>query len=337
MKDNFVDYVKIYFTSGKGGAGAVGFRREKHVPEGGPDGGDGGKGGDVYIRGASQLWTLLDLKYRKYIKAEKGENGRGARQTGKSGEDMILDVPLGTIARDADTGREIGEINFEGEQLLLVPGGRGGLGNWHFRSSMNQTPDRAQPGEPAIERTVILELKLLADVGLVGFPNAGKSTLLSVLSAAKPEIADYPFTTLKPNLGVVRYKEYQSFIMADIPGLIEGASLGKGLGTQFLRHVERNSVLLFMIAVDEEDVARAYEILSHELAEHDEILTHKPRVIALTKCDLLPGIERNVEELRALLPPGLPVVPISSITGQGLDALKDALWERLTPIAQNGF
>lgn len=329
MKHNFVDYVKIYFTSGKGGAGAVSWRREKFVPFGGPDGGDGGNGGSIYLRGNKQMWTLLDLKYRKFIKAEAGEPGKGARRNGKTGKDIILDVPLGVVVKDAETLQEIGEITDDEQKLLVLPGGKGGLGNWHFRSSVNQTPEYAQPGEPARELAVIIELKLLADVGLVGFPNAGKSTLLSVLTTARPQIADYPFTTLVPNLGIVKYKDFNSFVMADIPGIISGASEGRGLGTQFLRHIERNSILLFLIAVDCEDIAEEYRILDYELNQYDSELSLKPRVIAVTKCDLLPGLERTEDEVRTALPKDVPVLLISSITGQGLEELRETLWQIL--------
>jgi GTP-binding protein len=324
---SFVDYVKIYFTSGAGGAGAVSWRREKFVDMGGPDGGDGGQGGSIIVRGNAQLWTLLDLKYRKFIKAEPGQKGSGQRCAGRAGKDEVLEVPIGTVVKEADTERPLGEITKHGQELVLLKGGRGGLGNWHFRSSTNQTPDRAQPGEPAQELTAVLELKVLADVGLVGFPNAGKSTLLSVLTAAKPAIADYPFTTIVPNLGIVRYRDYNSFVMADIPGIIEGAHLGKGLGVRFLRHVERNAVLLFMVPVTAEDVKKQYQILLDECAQYNPVLLEKPRVLAITQCDLDPdGTAQKKIKRRKW---DVPLHCISSVTGQGLDELKDRLWDMI--------
>lgn len=324
MKSNFVDYVKIYFSSGAGGAGAVSWRREKYVPRGGPDGGDGGRGGNIILRGNKQLWTLLDLKYRKFIKAENGEPGKGKKMNGRNGKDEVLEVPVGVVIKNAETGEIIGEITEDGQELLLLPGGRGGLGNWHFRSPTNQVPDYAQPGEPGKELCAIIELKLLADVGLVGFPNAGKSTLLSVLTAAKPEIADYPFTTLVPNLGIVKYREFYSFVMADIPGIIEGASQGKGLGTLFLRHIERNSVLLFLIPVTSEDIDREYQILCNELGAYEPELLHKKRVVALTKSDLL--TEKEEKELQQKYP---DFIIISAVAQKNLDKLNDLLWQKL--------
>lgn len=324
----FVDYVKIYFKSGKGGGGAVSWRREKFVPKGGPNGGDGGEGGSIYVRGNRQLWTLLDLKYRKYITAEDAGNGQDNNKKGKNGADIILDVPLGTVLIDAETEEYIGEITEEGEQLLLVKGGRGGKGNTFFKTATHQAPDFSQPGGDPVERVVVMELKVLADVGLVGFPNAGKSTLLSVLSEAKPKIADYPFTTLVPNLGIVRYKDFQSFVMADIPGIIEGASEGKGLGTQFLRHIERNSVLLFMIAADCDSIAKEYEILLNEIDQFNPELMDKPRLLAITKSDLLDkeletALKKEVKKLK------VPSIFISAITQTNINALKDTLWKMI--------
>ncbi len=325
---NFIDYVKINCRSGAGGAGSRHFRREKHVPKGGPDGGDGGRGGHIMLRGNSQLWTLLHLKYRKHIKAEDGTAGEGGRRTGQQGEDVILDVPLGTIVRDPETGEKIAEITEEEQEVILFPGGRGGLGNAHFKTSTLQAPQYSQPGESGQEAWVVLELKLLADVGLVGFPNAGKSTLLSVLSAARPEIADYPFTTLVPNLGVVAYRDYKSFVMADIPGIIEGASQGKGLGLRFLRHIERNSILLFMVSATSEDVKQEYNTLLHELRAYNPELMDKKRLLAITKTDLLD--EAALADLKANLPKKVPVTFISSVTQTGLDQLKDMIWQNLT-------
>jgi GTPase len=303
------------------------FHRDKHTAKGGPDGGDGGRGGHIIIRGNAQLWTLLHLKYRKHIIAESGQNGSSALKTGATGKDQILEVPLGTIAKDAETGKVIFEITEDGQEKILTPGGRGGLGNWHFKTSTNQAPHYAQPGEPGQEVWNILELKILADVGLVGFPNAGKSTLLSVLSAAKPEIADYPFTTLVPNLGMVSYRDNKSFIMADIPGIIEGASKGKGLGFRFLRHIERNAVLLFLVPADAIDIMNYYEILLNELKEFNPELLQKPRVIAISKSDLLD--EELQEEMRKSLPKDLKVLFISSVVQKGLQELKDALWKAM--------
>jgi len=325
---NFIDYVKINCRSGAGGAGSVHFRREKHTPKGGPDGGDGGRGGHIILKGNAQLWTLLHLKYRKHIKAENGTAGEGGRRSGAQGQDVILEVPLGTIARNPDTGVQLAEITEDGQEIILFPGGRGGLGNDHFKSSTQQAPDYAQPGEPGIEEWVILELKLLADVGLVGFPNAGKSTLLSVLSAAKPEIADYPFTTLVPNLGVVAYRDYKSFVMADIPGIIEGASQGKGLGLRFLRHIERNSVLLFVVPATSEDIRQEYNTLLNELRQYNPELMDKDRLLAISKIDLVDQAE--LARIKDLLPKKLPVTFISAVSHQGLNELKDSIWQRLT-------
>ncbi len=323
---NFVDYVKICCRSGAGGAGSAHLHRDKKTAKGGPDGGDGGRGGHIIIRGNSQYWTLLHLKYRKHIIAENGQSGASALKTGKTGKDEILEVPLGTIAKDAESGKIHFEITEDGQTEILTSGGRGGLGNWHFRSSTNQTPRFAQPGEPGKEEWKILELKLLADVGLVGFPNAGKSTLLSVVSAAKPEIADYPFTTIVPNLGIVAYRDNKSFVMADIPGIIEGASKGKGLGFRFLRHIERNAVLLFMIPADSKDIHNEYKVLLNELKEYNSELLLKPRLLAITKSDLLD--EELVEEIKKDLPE-IPVVFISSVIQKGIPELKDMLWNAI--------
>ena len=327
---NFIDQVKICCRSGPGGNGSVHFRREKFIPKGGPDGGDGGRGGHIILRGNKQLWTLLHLKYRKHVIAGKGNPGAGGNKTGAQGEDVILDVPLGTIAKDAETGEHKLEIIEDGQQAILIPGGRGGLGNNHFKSATNQTPRYAQPGEPGIEEWVILELKILADVGLVGFPNAGKSTLLAAVSAAKPEIADYPFTTLIPNLGVVAYRDYKSFVLADIPGIIEGASRGKGLGLRFLRHIERNATLLFMIPADAIDIKKEYEVLLKELNEYNPELMDKNRILAVSKSDLLDEELKN--EMAGELPDKIPYVFISAITGEGVDRLKDIIWRTLNSI-----
>jgi len=326
VESNFIDYVKFYARSGSGGAGSVHFRREKFVPKGGPDGGDGGTGGSIILKGNSQLWTLLHLKYKKHIKAENGGNGEGNQKFGKHGEDVILEVPIGTVAKNAETGEKLLEILEEGEEKVLLPGGKGGLGNVHFKSSTNQAPRHAQPGVEGIEATIILELKVLADVGLVGFPNAGKSTLLSTVSAAKPEIADYPFTTLVPNLGVVEYRDYKSFVMADIPGIIEGAAEGKGLGNRFLRHIERNSILLFMIPSDADDIKKEYEILMGELEKHNPELIDKDRLLAITKSDLLD--DELIAEMKELLPK-VDTLFISSITNTGIQELKDKIWRLL--------
>lgn len=323
---NFVDYVKIFCRSGKGGAGSIHFRREKFVQKGGPDGGDGGRGGNIYLKGNSQLWTLLHLKYKRHIFAGNGESGGGARCTGKDGEDVYIEVPIGTIARNAETGEVIAEITEHNQAEMIMRGGRGGLGNWNFRTATLQTPRFAQPGEPAEEGYIILELKILADVGLVGFPNAGKSTLLSVVSAAKPKIADYPFTTLVPNVGIVRYHDERSFVMADIPGIIEGAHEGKGLGLRFLRHIERNSMLLFMVPANSDDVITQYEILVNELRMYNPELLEKKRALAITKCDLVDAEQKK--KIARNLPP-IPTVFISSVTGEGIEKLKDILWQNL--------
>lgn len=325
---NFIDYVKINARSGAGGAGAVHFRREKHVPKGGPDGGNGGRGGHIILRGNTQLWTLLHLRYKKHVIASNGKPGEGGMRSGADGQDVILDVPLGTVAKNAETDEVLFEITEEGEERILLPGGRGGLGNENFKTATLQTPRYAQPGEDGQEEWVVLELKVLADVGLVGFPNAGKSTLLSVISAAKPEIGDYPFTTLTPNLGVVSYRDEKSFVMADIPGIIEGASEGKGLGTRFLRHIERNSALLFMIPADSDDIKKEYGILLNELNTHNPELMDKSRMLAITKADMLD--EELMEEMQQELPDGIEAVFISSVTQFGLTELKDALWKTLT-------
>lgn len=334
MAANFIDYVKIYCRSGKGGAGCMHLHRAKYLPKGGPDGGDGGKGGSVILRGNRNLWTLLHLKYQKHIMATDGGKGGQSRSFGKDGEDKIIEVPCGTVVYDGETGEYICEVKEHKEQVVLLKGGRGGLGNWHFRTATNQAPRYAQPGEPAQERTVIMQLKVLADVGLVGFPNAGKSTLLSVVSAAKPEIADYPFTTLTPQLGIVSYRDGRSFCMADIPGIIEGAAEGKGLGLRFLRHIERNAVLLFMVPATSKDIIAEYEILLHELEKYNPELLTKARILAVTKCDLL-RVDEEGKELPAIdykklsKKLGIEVLPISSIAGLGIDELKDALWTEL--------
>jgi GTP-binding protein len=327
MRSNFVDYVKIHCKSGNGGRGSAHFRREKYIPKGGPDGGDGGRGGHVIARGNRQLWTLLHLKYTKHIKAEHGVAGSGNQKSGSIGEDAYIDVPLGTIIRDPETEEQLYEITEEGEEYIIMRGGRGGLGNAHFKTSTNQTPRYAQPGEDLEEDWRILELKVLADVGLVGFPNAGKSTLLSVVSAAKPEIADYAFTTLTPNLGIVAYRDNQSFVMADIPGIIEGAAEGKGLGVRFLRHIERNSVLLFMVPADSDDIYKDYQVLLHELEKYSPELLHKERILAISKSDMLD--EELKKEISAELPDELPHLFISSIANQGLVELKDQIWKSI--------
>jgi GTP-binding protein len=328
---NFVDYVKICCRSGAGGAGSMHLHRDKKTAMGGPDGGDGGRGGHIILRGNKQFWTLLHLKYRKHVIAEAGVNGQGGLRSGKQGEDEILEVPLGTIARDAETGEIEFEITEDGQERIILPGGRGGQGNWHFRTSTNQTPRYAQPGEEGKESWKILELKILADVGLVGFPNAGKSTLLSVLSAAKPEIADYPFTTLVPNLGIVSYRDNKSFVMADIPGIIEGASQGKGLGIRFLRHIERNAVLLFMVPADSKGIHEEYKILLKELELYNPELLYKPRMLAITKTDMLD--EELMNEIKLDLP-NIPYTFISSVAQMGLLNLKDMLWKEIN--SQNG-
>ena len=324
---NFVDYVKIFCRSGKGGAGSAHLRHEKSKPKGGPDGGDGGRGGDVILRGNSQLWTLLHLKYTKHLFAGHGGSGASNQKSGAAGEDIIIEVPLGTVAREEESEKILFEITGDGEEKILLKGGRGGLGNTHFKSATFQTPRFAQPGEPSLEGYFILELKVLADVGLVGFPNAGKSTLLSVVSAAKPKIDNYPFTTLTPNLGIVHYRDDKSFVMADIPGIIEGAAEGKGLGHRFLRHIERNSVLLFMIPADTEDIAKEYAILVEELRKYNPELLDKNRVMAISKCDLLD--EELTDSMRPLLPGDMPVVFISSVKGTGIITLKDLLWRAI--------
>lgn len=321
---NFVDYVKIFCRSGAGGSGSAHFRREKFVAYGGPDGGDGGSGGSVILRGNSQYWTLIHLKYARHVFAQNGESGGGSRMSGKSAADQIIEVPLGTVARDAETGEIVGEVTAHGEEVVLLKGGRGGLGNWHFKTATNQAPRYAQPGEEGQEGAFILELKVLADVGLVGFPNAGKSTLLSVVSAAKPKIANYAFTTLEPNLGIVAVRDNHSFVMADIPGIIEGAHEGKGLGMRFLRHIERNSVLLFMVPADSDDIAREYEILLGELREYNPELLDKERLLAITKCDMVDS--EIIDHLKTTLPEGIPAYFISSVAMQGITELKDALW-----------
>ncbi|MFM1811006.1 MAG: hypothetical protein RLZZ382_2231, partial [Bacteroidota bacterium] len=323
--DNFVDYVKIHTKSGNGGGGSTHFRREKYIPKGGPDGGDGGRGGHIIVRGNKQLWTLLHLKYNKHIKADHGVHGSGQLKTGAQGKDSYIEVPLGTIAKDAETGEVLFEITEDGEERIIERGGRGGLGNNHFKSPTNQTPRFAQPGESGMEGWKILELKILADVGLVGFPNAGKSTLLSVLSAAKPEIGDYPFTTLRPNLGIVSYRDHRSFVMADIPGIIEGAHEGKGLGLRFLRHIERNSVLLFMIPADSDDIKKEYKVLLKELKTYNPELVHKTRMLAITKSDMLD--ELMMKQMTKLLPKDLPVCFISAVAQTGLSELKDMVWK----------
>lgn len=324
---NFIDYVKIYCASGHGGAGSVHLHRAKYIPKGGPDGGDGGRGGHIILKANPQFWTLIHLKYRKHIKADDGEKGGSANRSGKNGSDIYLDVPVGTVVKDAESGETLFEMMEPGEERILCKGGRGGLGNSNFKSATLQTPRFAQPGEDGQEGVFILELKLLADVGLVGFPNAGKSTLLSTITAAKPKIASYAFTTLEPNLGIVRYHDGRSFVMADIPGIIEGAHDGKGIGLRFLRHIERNSVLLFMVSVEEENITDGYRTLLNELKLYNPELLTKQRVLAITKCDL---IDKEIEEqMRPSIPESVPYVFISSSTGEGLDKLKDALWKAL--------
>lgn len=324
---NFVDYVKIFCRSGKGGAGSAHFMRDKTTAKGGPDGGDGGKGGDIILRGNQQMWTLLHLRYKKHIFAEHGGGGSGNHKHGKDGESRIIEVPLGTVARDAETGEQLCEITEDGEEFVMVNGGMGGRGNSHFKSPTNQSPRYAQPGGDVVEGWFILELKVLADVGLVGFPNAGKSTLLSVVSAAKPEIANYPFTTLVPNLGIVSYRGDKSFIMADIPGIIEGAAEGKGLGLRFLRHIERNSTLLFMVPADADDINKEYEILLGELQKYNPELLDKDRILAISKSDMLD--EELKEEIAKELPKDVPSLFISSVAQQGLTELKDLIWKKL--------
>ncbi len=327
---NFVDYVKIYVASGKGGKGSSHLHREKFIEKGGPDGGDGGRGGHVIIRGNESLWTLHHLRFQRHIKAGHGGDGGSSRSTGSDGEDRYIDVPLGTVVKDKETGELLFEITENGEEKILAKGGKGGLGNWHFRSSTNQTPRYAQPGMPAEEVDIILELKVLADVGLVGFPNAGKSTLLSVLTSAKPKIGDYPFTTLKPNLGIVEYRDFKSFVIADIPGIIEGAAEGKGLGHYFLRHIERNSTLLFLIPADADDIKKEYDILLDELRRYNPEMLDKDRLIAISKCDMLDDeLKYELKELLDKEFDGLPYLFISSVAQQGLTELKDKLWQML--------
>ncbi len=328
VESNFIDYVKILCRSGKGGAGSRHFYRAKYVPKGGPDGGDGGRGGHIILRGNKNMWTLLPLKYRRHIFAGNGQSGSGGRSFGKDGEDVIVEVPCGTVVFDAETGEYLCEVKYDGEEVKLLKGGRGGLGNWHFKSATNRTPRYAQPGEPAIERSIILELKMLADVGLVGFPNAGKSTLLSALSAARPKIADYPFTTMEPQLGIVSYRDNRSFVMADIPGIIEGASEGRGLGLRFLRHIERNAVLLFMVPADADDITAQYEVLLNELEQFNPQLMDKHRILAISKSDMLD--DELMEEIKKTLPADVPHVFISAVTGYGLTELKDTLWRAIT-------
>nr|WP_314601720.1 GTPase ObgE [uncultured Porphyromonas sp.] len=330
-ESNFVDYVKIYCRSGKGGRGSTHFRREKYIPKGGPDGGDGGRGGDIYIRANENYWTLLHLRYQRHVIATNGGSGSGNRSTGSDGEDQVIEVPVGTVVYDALTGEFIMDLNRHGQQELLVKGGRGGKGNTFFKTSTNQAPRYAQPGEPSRELTVILQLKMLADVGLVGLPNAGKSTLLSVLTAAKPKIANYPFTTLEPNLGMVRYRDDRSFVMADIPGIIEGAAEGRGLGLRFLRHIERNALLLFMIPADTEHIASEYRLLLGELVKYNADLTEKRKVLCITKSDLIDEEIQGwlVDELHQELPEDLPILFISAAAHQGLTELKDTLWQEL--------
>lgn len=321
---NFVDYVKIYCRSGRGGAGSTHLRREKYVPKGGPDGGDGGSGGSIYIKGSKHLWTLLHLKYKRHIFAGDGAAGSGNRRTGANGSDITIEVPIGTVAKNVQTGEVMAEITANGQVEILMKGGRGGLGNWNFKTATLQTPRFAQPGEDALEAEVILELKTLADVGLVGFPNAGKSTLLSVVSAAKPKIANYPFTTLTPSVGIVGYRDHLSFVMADIPGIIEGAHEGRGLGLRFLRHIERNSMLLFMVPADADNVNEQYKILLNELKMYNPTLLDKRRVLAITKCDL---IDNEIKaSIKRRLPKKVRTVFISAITGWGIEELKDVLW-----------
>lgn len=324
---NFIDYVKILCRSGKGGAGSRHFHRAKYVPKGGPDGGDGGRGGHIILKGNRHMWTLLPLRYRRHVFATNGQSGGENRSSGKDGEDQIIEVPIGTTVFDAETGDFLCEVTEDGEEIKLLRGGKGGLGNWHFATATNRAPRYAQPGQPSIEKAVVLELKLLGDVGLVGFPNAGKSTLLSAISAAKPKIADYPFTTMEPSLGIVDYRGDRSFVMADIPGIIEGASEGKGLGLRFLRHIERNAVLLFMVPADSDDILKDYEILLNELKEFNPELADKSRVLAISKSDMLDDELRD--ELARELPEGVPAVFISAVTGQGLTELKDLLWREI--------
>lgn len=325
---NFVDYVKIYCRSGNGGRGSTHMRREKFVPKGGPDGGDGGRGGHVILRGNRNYWTLIHLRYQRHVYAEHGESGSKSRSFGKDGADKIIEVPCGTVVYNGETGEYICDITDHNQEFLLLEGGRGGLGNWHFRSSTNQAPRYAQPGEPLKELTVIMELKLLADVGLVGFPNAGKSTLLSVVSAARPEIADYPFTTLEPNLGIVNYREGKSFVIADIPGIIEGASEGRGLGLRFLRHIERNSILLFMVPADSDDIRKELGILYNELVSFNPDMKDKQYILAITKSDMLD--QELIEEIEATLPDEIPHIFISAVTNYNITELKDLIWKEVS-------
>lgn len=326
MNSNFIDYVKLYCKSGDGGGGSVHFRREKYVPKGGPDGGDGGRGGHIILRGNRQIWTLLHLKYRKHVKAKNGGHGEGGNRFGADAGDVVLDVPIGTMALDGETGKAMLEVMEDGKEKILLSGGIGGLGNSRFKSATNQAPGYAQPGKSGVEKSIVLELKVLADVGLVGFPNAGKSTLLSVVSAAKPEIADYAFTTLTPNLGVVPYRDDRSFVVADIPGIIEGAAEGRGLGIRFLRHIERNSMLLFLIPSDTKDIKEEYGILINELKKYNPELLDKDRLLAISKCDLLD--DELIEEMKEGLPE-VPYIFISGITGRGIQSLKDKIWQML--------
>ncbi len=324
---NFIDHVKICARSGAGGSGSVHFRREKHVPKGGPDGGDGGRGGHIILQGNKQLWTLLHLRYKKHVIAVAGRPGEGGLRSGAQGEDVILQVPLGTIALNADSGEQLLEITHDGQREILAKGGQGGQGNDHFKTSTRQTPRHAQPGEEGVEQWIVLELKLLADVGLVGLPNAGKSTLLSILSEARPEIADYPFTTLVPNLGVVAYRDHKSFVMADIPGIIEGAAEGKGLGLRFLRHIERNSILLFMVPADAEEISTEYNLLLTELRKYNPQLLDKERVLVISKTDMLD--QELINEIRPTLPTDIPHIFISSVANTNITELKDKLWQVL--------
>ena len=324
---NFVDYIKVYASSGKGGRGSAHLHREKFITKGGPDGGDGGRGGHIILRGSKDMWTLFHLKFKKHFRAEQGGDGSKSRSTGKDGIDVYVDVPLGTIVRDSETSEIIFEITENGEEKILLEGGMGGRGNWHFKSSTNQTPRYAQPGVDGLDGWYQIELKILADVGLVGFPNAGKSTLLSVITAAKPKIADYAFTTLKPNLGIVDYREYKSFVMADIPGIIEGAAEGKGLGHRFLRHIERNSTLLFLIPADSDDIHKEYEVLLNELRKHNPELLDKQRLLAISKSDMLD--DELQEEIKKEMPSGVPFLFFSSVAQIGLQELKDQLWKML--------
>jgi GTP-binding protein len=328
---NFVDYASVFIASGKGGKGSMHLHREKYIDKGGPDGGDGGRGGHVYLKGNKNLWTLFHLKFLKHLRAGHGGDGSGSRSTGSDGEDRYIEVPLGTVIKDKETGEFICEITEEGQTVIIAHGGKGGLGNWNFRTSTNQTPRYSQPGMPGEEKELIIELKVLADVGLVGFPNAGKSTLLSVVTSAKPKIGDYPFTTLKPNLGIVAYRDMQSFVMADIPGIIEGAAEGKGLGHYFLRHIERNAVLLFLIPADSLDIAKDYEILLDELNRYNPEMLQKQRLLVISKCDMLDDELKNElhQSLKKSLPANLPILYISSVAQQGLTELKDELWKML--------